>query len=463
MSDAPTYSYGIIGAGRSGLAVARLLRSEGESLLVSDARPAGEMEEARALLESIDVEYEFGGHTERLLTAETIVLSPGVPPDLPILQQAREMGRRITNEIEIAALRCRGTIVAITGTNGKTTTTELIGHICRAAGRRTFVAGNVGTPFSAVVGETDDESVVVLELSSFQLEEIETFHPRVGVLLNVTPDHLDRYPSIEEYGGAKLRLTMNLDADDTLIYNADDEWLSRIGAMEFQPRLLPFTLSGELPDGVEGSTVIDGDLVLLIDGDHESILPVDRIGIPGPHNVMNAMAAALAARSIGVDVDAIGRGLTTFRSLPHRMEDVGTVDGVRYVNDSKGTNTEALRCALQSFTEPIVLIAGGKGKNNVYDELLPLLAARVKAVVLVGDAAEEMARAFAGSTRIEQAGYDMARAVDVAAGLAAEGDVVLLSPACSSFDMFRNFEHRGDVFRALVAERMIDTNDVQRG
>lgn len=446
-------TYSIIGAARSGLAVARLLRQQGESVFVSDAKPIAEAHEQIDVLEQLGIPYEFGGHSERVLEAKTIVLSPGVPPTIPVLVQAREKEIEITNEIEVASRFCKGRIVGITGTNGKTTTTELTGHIFRQAGWKTFVAGNVGTPFSEVVRQTDEESIVVLELSSFQLEEIKTLRPTVAVLLNVTPDHLDRYANLDAYGAAKLRIAMNQNSKDWLIYNVDDAQLSRVesDATEFNAQKFGFSVEHAVE---RGAFVEEGHLVLRFEenGAVEKVVAVEEIGIRGPHNLMNAMAASLAARSIGVSAPVIREALKTFRALPHRLEEVATINGVRYVNDSKGTNTDALRYALESFDAPIVLIAGGRAKKNDYTALLPLITKHVKAAVLIGEAADGMEEAFGSLTKIVRAGFDIEQAMSSAAAIAEAGDVVLLSPACASFDMFKNFEHRGDVFRAIVLQ-----------
>jgi UDP-N-acetylmuramoylalanine--D-glutamate ligase len=443
-------SYSILGAARSGLAVAALLRLEGAEVFVSDTRPAESSGEAIRRLEEIGAAYEFGGHSDRVLDAGTLVLSPGIPDTIPIVRRAVERGMAITNEIEIASRRCRGRIVAITGTNGKTTTTELAGHIFRTAGRRTFVAGNVGIAFSEIVPETDDESVVVLEVSSFQLEHIVSFKPRVAVVLNITPDHLDRYAGFAEYAEAKFRITMNQDAGDLLIYNADDRNLAPLPARS-RARSVGFSIRRELP---AGAFTREGELVIRTNepgtSNNDPLMPVEQIRIRGPHNLYNSMAAALSARALGVEDSAIRRGLETFAGVPHRLEPVRELDGVRWVNDSKATNVDSMWYALSSFAEPIVLIAGGKSKKNNYDAVLPLIAERVKAAVLVGDAGDEMEAAFGSITTIHRAGHDMERAVAMARAAAAPGDVVLLSPACASFDMFNNYEHRGDVFKSLV-------------
>ncbi len=443
MNDGRTYT--ILGAARSGIAVAKLLRAEGARVFVSDAKPADAA--ALAKLDAIGAEYEFGGHSERALEADVMVLSPGVPDTIPIVRAARERGIAITNEIEIAWRRSRAPIVAITGTNGKTTTTELAGHIFRAAGRRTFVAGNVGTPFSEIALDADPESVVVLELSSFQLEHIETFKPHVAVLLNITPDHMDRYADFEAYRRAKFRIVMNQDAGDAVVLNADDPNLEDLPA-NAASAAYAFSIERE-PE--HGAFERDGNLVVRMGASEEIVMSVEDIRIRGPHNLYNAMAAALSARLLDVPSGTIRDALASFPGVSHRLEPVRTLDGVLYVNDSKATNVDAMWYALRSFTAPIVLIAGGRSKKNVYDAVLPLIAEHVRAAVLVGDAADEMADAFGAVTTVHHAGYSMEEAVRRARSLAHDGDVVLLSPACASFDMFENYEHRGEVFKALVA------------
>lgn len=443
-----TNTYSILGSARSGLAVAKLLRSEGAEVFVSDSRPLAEATDAIEQLEAMGVPYEFGGHTPRVLDASTIVLSPGVPDTIPIVRKAIAKGIQIVSEIEIASMRCRAPIVAITGTNGKTTTTELAGHIFRAAGRKTFVAGNVGFAFSEIAVEADEESVVVLEVSSFQLEHIVSFRPRVAVVTNVTPDHLDRYTDFAHYFAAKRRIAENQKLEDALILGIDSEPI-RTASFRGRAKRLEFTRDAIV---TAGAFVHGGDVIVRrSDGaDAEKLIAAEEIGIRGPHNLYNAMAASLAALFLGVDLATVAQALREFKGVPHRLEAVGEIDGVRYVNDSKATNVDSVRYALLSFDEPIVLIAGGTSKKAAYDALFELVGERVKAIVLVGDAAEEMETALAPHARIVRAGHNMKDAVEAARAIAQSGDVVLLSPACASFDMFKNFEHRGDVFRALV-------------
>lgn len=431
--------------------MAKLLRGEGAHVFVSDAKSTEAGAGTARLLDEIGAAYEFGGHTARVLESDTLVLSPGVPDTLPIVREAAARGIEIVSEIEIAWRRCAAPVVAITGTNGKTTTTELAGHIFRRSGRKTFVAGNVGLAFSEIVRDADADSVVVLETSSFQLEHIARFRPRVGMVLNVTPDHLDRYPTLRAYAEAKFRITMNQEEGDTLICNGDDPELREELSRRSRARLLTFCASGE---PAAGAFLRDGVLHLRIDpaAKAEPVIDAAEIGIRGPHNLANAMAAALGARALGVPLSVIAASLREFPGVPHRLEPVREVDGVRWVNDSKATNVDSLWYALSSFAEPIVLIAGGRSKKNVYDAILPLLREHVKGVVLVGEASEEMERAFEGIVPTYRAGASMPDAVALAHSLAAPGNVVLLSPACASFDMFDNYEQRGDVFKHLVNE-----------
>jgi len=464
MIERPARRYGILGAARSGLAVAGLLRSEGAQVLVSDLRSVDELSDALETLTAIGARFEFGGHTEELFDNDEIVLSPGVPDTIPIVVEARRRGITITNELEIASRRCRAPMVAITGTNGKTTTTELVGHLFRTAGWNTWVAGNVGIPFSEIAPKTLPEDVVVVEASSFQLEHIETFHPRVAVILNITPDHMDRYATFDRYVAAKRRITMRQTADDLLIYNNDDPALRDLPS-HTSARTQKISLQGEVDFGA----CVRNDEVHLRTGEEGGtsegdtrLIPIDRIGIRGPHNLYNAMASALVARAFGLDDDTIRDGLKTFAGVPHRLEPVAWIDGVQYVNDSKATNVNSLWYALQSFPGPIVLIAGGRSKKNDYTTILPLLSDHVRVVVLIGEAADEMEAAFGGIVPTRRAGFDLEAGIRMARGEAHEGDVVLLSPACASFDMFNNYEHRGEMFKTLVVRMSRENQETKQ-
>lgn len=445
--------YGILGAARSGLAAAHLLRQEGHRVVVGDRAEESTLDTVRiAELRQLGVEFELGGHGPLIEACDRVVLSPGIPLDAEIVRHLSALGKPITAEIEIAASRCRGRIVGITGTNGKTTTTELVGACVKAAGQPGWVAGNVGIPFSEIAPRVGPKEIVALELSSFQLEGIEEFAPDVGLLLNVTPDHLDRYDSLDDYGWAKLRIGEMMSEENTLIYNGDDPWLAEnVGARPTDAQVLSFGFDRKSDSGA----FVERERIVLRDGDVESdICGVDELGLVGPHNLSNSLAASLALARLGLDQESIASGLRSFTGLPHRMERVATIDGVEWINDSKGTNIEATMRALESYDRPIILIAGGRGKKNDYTALLPLVAERVRHIVAVGDDAESIAQVLSAAAPVDRCDHDFAAAVDRAAELARSGDVVLLSPACASFDMFRGFEHRGEEFRRLVEERL---------
>jgi UDP-N-acetylmuramoylalanine--D-glutamate ligase len=439
--------FSILGAGRSGLAVARLLKTRRAKVFLSDQAKQDKCAAAAKELEEIGVEFEFGGNTHRVLEADYIVVSPGVPLDAPILKLARDKHIKILSEIEIAFDQCEAPVVAITGTNGKTTTTTLVGEIFKKAGWNTFVAGNIGLAFSEIVDQAKGEkAVVVLEVSSFQLDAIDSFRPKVSAILNITPDHLDRYKNFEAYVQSKFRIVENQKGYDSFVYNHDDENV-RNCADTVNIRALGFSLKEELK---QGAFLQSDNVVLRIGREKEVLIDRNEIGIPGPHNLMNAMAAALMTRSMGVEYDAIRETLKSFKGVEHRIEFVRELKGVKYYNDSKATNVDSVFYALGSFKEPIVLILGGKDKGNDYSQIKPLVEEHVKAIVTVGKGADKIEKFFKGIKPIHSAGMSMEEAVKLAKEAAAKGDIVLLSPACASFDMFDNYEHRGKVFKELV-------------
>lgn len=441
--------FSVIGGARSGLAVASLLRSRGAAVFLSEQTPAEQKAELRAQLDRLGVAYEFGAHTARATDADVLVISPGVASDAPVVREALARGCSVVSELEVASWFCRGPIVAITGTNGKTTTTALTGRMLSDAGIPSVVAGNIGLAFSGVVEQMRGGEVAVLEVSSFQLDHVRTFRPAVAVLLNMTPDHLDRYGhSFERYIASKMRICEHQGAGDVLIYNADDE-VTRQAVERSAPagvRLLPFGLSIR---PAEGAFEERGMLRLALGGTATDVLPVDAISIPGLHNRYNAMAATLAARASGAGVASLRATLKSFKGVEHRLEFVREREGVRFVNDSKATNVDAVWYALQSFTSPIVLLLGGRDKGNDYGRLEELVRTRVKAVIAIGESAATV-QAFFGPIVPTRTASGMAEAVRMAAGSASRGDVVLLSPACASFDWFDNYEHRGRVFKELV-------------
>ncbi len=439
--------FSILGAGKSGFAVARLLRTRRAKVFLSEKAKQSKFEDAARELQEMGVECEFGDNTHRVLDADYVVLSPGVPIDAPIVKLARGRGIKILSEIEIAFQECEAPILAITGTNGKTTTTTLVGEIFKRDGWNTLVAGNIGIAFSEIVDRAKgDKAIVVLEVSSFQLDAIDEFRPKVSALLNITPDHLDRYKNYEAYIQSKYRIVENQKGYDTFVYNYDDD-NCRNCAETVNFRTLGFSLREELK---QGAYLSGDDIIVRIGREKEVLLNKDELGIPGSHNLMNAMAAALMTRVMGVDYDAIRDTLRSFNGVEHRIEFVRELDGVKYYNDSKATNVDSVYFALGSFKEPIVIILGGKDKGNDYSKIADLVREHVKAIVTVGKGAEKIEKVFDGMKPIYSAGMSMEEAVRLARDAAAPGDVVLLSPACASFDMFDNYEHRGKVFKAVV-------------
>jgi UDP-N-acetylmuramoylalanine--D-glutamate ligase len=444
----------VVGAARSGRAAARLLASYGTQVFVTDSGPmdAATTREFAAL----DVAFEEGGHTARALDAGLVVTSPGVPPSATPLKGALAAGTPIWSELELASRCTSARTVAITGSNGKTTTTELLGHVFRHAGWTTHVCGNVGTPFSDVVLSTSPRDMIVLEVSSYQLEHVHTFRPDVSVLLNLSPDHLDRYGGdIARYAATKFRMTARQTSRDACVYNADDPRISAFveEGPGTQARPCPFGLD-RMPEGPHFAqgTVRDGRLVLTLNNKSSDFMQLDELALRGRHNVYNSLAAAVAARVMEVRSDLVRESLRGFSGVPHRLEPVRTVGGVMWVNDSKATNVNAVWYALESFQENIVLIAGGRDKSGGYEALRPLVEERVRALVTIGEASEAIQAALGDCVKDAVPATDLKEAVHLASLLANPGDVVLLSPACSSFDMFDNFEHRGDTFRQLVSQ-----------
>ncbi len=440
----------VVGLGKSGLAAALFLRHRGAQVTVSDIRSAESLaKEIPALLDE-GIMVEAGGHG--LLTfrrQDLIVVSPGVPLDTPELVQARNFGRPVIGELELAARFLKGEVLAITGSNGKTTTTALAGEILKAAGMPTLVAGNIGVPVIGLVEESTDATWSVLEVSSFQLESTEQFHPRIAVILNITPDHLDRHGTFENYALAKERIFAKQDASDSLVLNADNARTAE--AARRSPGPVSWFSARHAVD--QGAWVEKGNVVYrsVCDAPPEIIVPVSKIPLKGGHNVENVLAAVCAARLAGVKAEAIGPAIEKFQAVEHRLEYVATINGVEYYNDSKATNVDATEKAVAAFPGCIHLILGGKDKGSPYTVLSPLLRERVRAVYTIGSAAAKIESQLRGVVPIRTC-ETLANAVEAAASAAHPGDVVLLAPACSSFDQFENYEHRGRVFKQLVNE-----------
>jgi UDP-N-acetylmuramoylalanine--D-glutamate ligase len=436
----------VVGLGRSGIASALFLQSRGARVTVSDAKSEDQLREQIPTLLDAGIAVETGAHGERTFrNQDLIIVSPGVPVDAEPLVQARALGQPVIGEIELAFQFLNGPIVAITGSNGKTTTTTLVGEIIAACGFNTLVGGNIGTAAISLTEKATPETAIVLEVSSFQLETIRSFRPKVAVVLNVTPDHLDRHRTFAAYVDAKARIFENQQADDFAVLNADDptcvELAGRTNAQVFW-----FSREHEVESG---AFVRDGQVIFRRDALAQVVLAVSEIPLKGSHNLENILAAVCAGVLMGCVPEKIRRAIVNFKAVEHRLEFVATIGGVEYYNDSKATNVDATMKALQSFPSNIHLILGGKDKGSDYTLLNDLLRERVKSVYTIGAAAEKIQTHITGTTQIVSSGTIEA-AVKQAAAVAQPGDVILLAPACASFDQFQNYEHRGRVFKDLV-------------
>lgn len=441
----------VVGLGKSGLAAALFLRRRGALVTVSDVRSAETLaRDIPGLLEE-GIMVETGGHG--LLTfrrQDLIIVSPGVPLNTPELAQVQKFGLQVMGELELAARFLKGKTLAITGSNGKTTTTSLCGEILALGGLPVQVGGNIGLPVIALVDESQDDGWSVLEVSSFQLETTEQFHPEIAVILNITPDHLDRHGSFENYVAAKERIFARQGAEDALVLNADDDVAMRCAARAGS-RVFWFSRKRIVRQGAflhEGAILFRSSE----DAAPEVILKAASIPLKGEHNVENVLAAVCAARLAGVAPEAIRSAVEKFKAVEHRLEFVAQIDGVDYYNDSKATNVDAAMKAVGAFPKGIHLILGGKDKNSDYRTMRPLLEERVKAVYTIGAAAEKIAGQIEGAAAIVKSGT-LDAALAAASEAALPGEVVLLAPACSSFDQFENYEHRGRVFKDLVTAR----------
>lgn len=443
----------VVGAGVSGVAATRFLLAHGARVTLSDGRPLDKLPSSVAALRAQGAAIEAGGHrVETFLNADEIVVSPGVPPTLAPLEAARRAGAPVVGELELAFRHLRGRIVAVTGTNGKSTTTTLIGRLLAEAGLPTQVGGNIGVAAVSLVETARDDGWTVLECSSFQLETVVAFRPHIGVLLNITPDHLDRHGTFENYVAAKLNLFRRFDGETLAVLNADDPTTPQAQAL-LTARGAPTTLFStrrELDEGlfVRGEAIVgrtrDAERILLRRADAP---------LPGRHNLENTLAALAAALAAGVGPEDARATISRFRGLEHRMELVAEVGGVRYFNDSKATNVAAAQVAIESFPSGLHVILGGLAKDGDFAPLAAALAPRAASVALIGKAADAIAAALAGRLTQPVTRHDsLEAAVRALAQRAAPGDVILLAPACASFDMFDNFEHRGRVFKAVVQE-----------
>jgi len=424
------------------LASLELLKAHGAELKATDARPLSELPKAAEVLKRLDVPFELQ-RPETFEGCDQIVLSPGVPADLPTVEAARRRGVNVIGEVELAGMYLQGKIIGITGSNGKTTTTALVGHILRESGIAAQVGGNIGTAVAAIVASSRPDQWNVLELSSFQLETIRTFRADIGVCLNVTPDHLDRHHTLENYAAAKGRLFETQQPGDYAVLNADDAHCVAYSAIT-RGQTLWFSSTRAITPGAW----LDNDR-LWFDG--EFLMPAGEIPIRGRHNVENTMAAAAAARLAGAELAGIARAVRSFRAVEHRLEFVRKVRGVDFYNDSKATNVDATLKALDAFEGGLWVILGGKDKESDYSLLIDMLRKKARAVLLIGAAASKIAGQLKDSVSLIESGT-LDAAIREAYARASPGDTVLLAPACASFDQFENYEHRGRVFKQVVEE-----------
>jgi UDP-N-acetylmuramoylalanine--D-glutamate ligase len=447
----------VVGLARTGVSVAKFLKNQGAHVTVTDVQAEDVLHHYVNDLKDTGIKMELGGHVAATFASvDLVVVSPGVPHNIAMLEAAREKGVPVVGEIELAGRFIKEPILAVTGTNGKTTTTTLLGEMLSRSGFKVYVGGNIGTPLIEYAASDMTADAVVAEISSFQLDTIDTFRPHVGVLLNITEDHLDRYANFKEYILSKGRLFENQTTADVAVLNAKDV-ATKSMAEDIKGRKLFFNLQDST---ASGSVVRDTEMICSLPHKEPVLFDISGFRLKGRHNLENASAAALAALAAGGTCEGIQDALNRFKGLPHRLTYVRTVDGVDYYDDSKGTNVDSVVRSLESFDEPIFLIIGGRDKGGSYSKLEPLVKTRVKKILAIGEAQKKIIAALGASADIIPVN-SMEEAVKIAHGEAISGDVVLLSPACSSFDMFRDYTERGEVFCRAVEE--IEERSEDRG
>lgn len=446
----------VIGAARSGIGASLLASRKGAKVLLSENGSPKLSDEILNQFKSLNVELEFGGHTDKVFDCDFMITSPGVPVKSEVLMKAITKGIQIYSELEFASWFAKGRIIAITGTNGKTTTTALIHHILKNAGFKTLIGGNIGEAFSNIVEQTDDQTISVLEVSSYQLDLSDSFHPDVAMILNITPDHLDRYDNdFSRYISSKFRITKNLDEGDLFIYNKDDESIVKnLSRGKFLVQSFSaFDTSFATAFLFDGKIYVrESDNIDLPEASAEKlnlVIDVNKMLIKGIHNYYNAMAAILATKFVGCDLKKISEGLSTFRGVEHRLEFVRIINGVTYINDSKATNVRSTYYALKSYDSNIILILGGREKDNNYDEIRDLVKERVKIIFAFGESRDKIKNYFKEIKPVIVCNT-LDEVVNETIKTAVAGDIVLFSPACKSFDQFIDFEHRGKTFKELV-------------
>jgi len=436
----------VVGAKRSGVGAAKLIMRYGGKPFVTDSASGKALQEFLDVLEENKIEFETGQHTERALNCALMIISPGVPSNAEIIKSARAKNIKIISELELAASVCKGIVIAITGTNGKTTTTSLCGHVFNTCGKKTYLAGNIGYAFSEIAHDVKEDEFVALEVSSFQLDLIENFKPKVAMILNITPDHLNRYENkIENYIQSKMLIYKNQDEKDFLILNKDNDTLMN-SMTPHKSKSYYFSLSETLGNGTYNS---GEDIFFNKDSQLKFSCKVSDINLVGEHNTANAMAVITAAKIFDLDNDKIIKALRTFEGVEHRLEFVREIEGVKYINDSKATNVDSVWYALKGLPGQIFLILGGQDKGNDYNQIRPLVLEKVIKIYAIGSSADKVFNFFHRDIKVEvkQTMEDVIHAANLEAR---HGDIVLLSPACASFDMYDNYEHRGRVFKEAV-------------
>jgi len=436
----------IIGAVRSGIGAAKLIKKLNGVPFVSDASDNEKIKKSIEVLNSLGINYEVGGHTSRVYDCDMMIVSPGVPLDSEIIKTAKDKRIKMISELELASSVCKGKIVAITGTNGKTTTTSLCGHVFNTCGANTYTAGNIGVAFSEIALDVNENEYTAVEVSSFQLDLIDKFKPKVAAILNITPDHLNRYENnYKNYINSKLKIFKNQDEKDFLIINRDNEVLVN-SLTKHSSTDYYFSLSARSKNGC----FLSGEEIVFVKNDKEEFrCSLSDINLRGEHNYANAMSVINAAKIFGFDNKKIIEGLRTFKGVEHRLEFVREVNGVKYINDSKATNVDSVWYALRSFDQPIYLILGGQDKGNDYNQIKDLVLGKVKKIYAIGSSADKVFNFFHHDVKVEikQTLEDVISAVN---SEARENEIVLLSPACASFDMFNDYEHRGKGFKEAV-------------
>jgi len=436
----------IIGAMRSGIGAAKLVKKLGGTPFVSDSGTGEKLNTSVEFFKENDIAFETGQHSEKAFDCDLMVVSPGVPSNAPVLAEAKNKNIKVISEVELASSVCKGKIIAITGTNGKTTTTTLCGHVFTTCGKKVYVAGNIGFAFSEIAPDVKEDEFVALEVSSFQLDLADKFKPAAAIILNITPDHLNRYDNkYENYIASKLRIYRNQDENDYLILNADSK--SLIDSLTaHKSKDIYFSISTKQENGCQ---LAGNNIYYKENGQVKFECTIDDINLKGEHNYANAMAVIAVAKIFGLDNDKIKEALKSFEGVEHRLEFVRIIEGVEYINDSKATNIDSVWYALRSFDRPLFLILGGLDKGNDYNQIKDLVVEKAKKIYAIGSSASKVFNFFHALVKVEVK-ESLEEVVKAANKEAREGDIVLLSPACASFDMFDSYEHRGKVFKEAV-------------